>query len=136
MWQAPAQATDTHYIQSSSQHREIFFSFYRLGQVRCSRSHRQVWEPAKARLGFRLESTDPHGAAGWAAGQEMEERASVLTPQVLGAEGGLDQGRGQEMLQGTSSPCPAFSSVPTPLHGLPCRISESLAGGQEAGGGS
>ena len=108
MWQDLAQATDAHFIWSSSQHREIFLSFYRLGQVRCSRSGRQVWEPAKARLGFSLESTDPHGAAGWAAGREVEETASVLTPQGLGAEGGLDEGRGQEKLQGTSSPCPAW----------------------------
>ena len=108
MWQDLAQATDAHFIWSSSQHREIFLSFYRLGQVRCSRSGRQVWEPAKARLGFSLESTDPHRAAGWAAGREVEETASVLTPQGLGAEGGLHQGRGQEKLQGTSSPCPAW----------------------------
>ena len=108
MWQALAQAMDTHYIRSSSQHREIFISFYRLGQVRCSRSGRQVWEPAKARLGFSLESTDPHRAAGWAMEREVEETVSVLTPQGLRAEGGLDQGRGQEKLQGTSSPCPAW----------------------------
>ena len=106
MWQALAQAMDTHYIRSSSQHRDIFISFYRLGQVRCSRSGRQVWEPAKARLGFSLESTDPHRAAGWRAGREVEETASVLIPQGLGSEGDLEQGRGQEKLQGTSSLCP------------------------------
>ena len=141
MWQALAQATDTHYIWSSSQHREIFFSFYRLGQVRCSRSERQAWEAAKARLGFSLEFADPHRAAGWAAGQEVEETSSVLTPQDLGAEGGLDQGRGQEKLQGTSSLCPtwpwgfALLCLP-PSMGCPGLTSESLAGGQEAGGGS
>ena len=97
---------DTHYIQFSSQHREIFISFYRLGQKRCSRSERQVWEPAKARLGFSLESTDPHIAAGWRAGREVEETASVLIPQGLGSEGDLEQGRGQEKLLGTSSLCP------------------------------
>ena len=126
MWQALAQAMDTHYIRSSSQHREIFISFYRLGQVRCSRSGRQVWEPAKARLGFSLESTDPHRAAGWAAGREVEETASVLKPQGLGT-GGLEQGRGQEMLQGASSPCPAWPwrlalLCPHPSMGCPASL--------------
>ena len=59
-------------------------------------------------MGFSLESADPHRAAGWAMEREVEETVSVLTPQGLGAEGGLDQGRGQEKLQGTSSPCPAW----------------------------
>ena len=124
MWQALAQATDTHYIWSSSQHREIFISFYRLGQKRCSRSERQVWEPAKARLGFSLESTDPHRAAGWRAGREVEETASVLIPQGLGSEGDLEQGRGQEKLQGTSSLCPTWPwglalLCPPPIMGCP-----------------
>ena len=127
MWQALAQAMDTHYIQFSSQHREIFISFYRLGQKRCSRSERQVWEPAKARLGFSLESTDPHRAAGWRAGREVEETASVLIPQGLGSEGDLEQGRGQEKLEGTSSLCPTWPwglalLCPPPIMGCPASL--------------
>ena len=101
----------------------------------------QVWEAAKARLGFSVDSADPHRSTGWAAGREVEETASVLTPQGLGAEGGLHQGRGQEKLQGTFSPCPAWPwglalLYPPPSMGCPGLTPESLAEGQEAGGGS
>ena len=106
MWQDLAQATDAHFIWSSSQHREIFLSFYRLGQVRCSRSGRQVWEPAKARLGFSLESTDPHGAAGWAAGREVEETASVLTSRVWEQKEAWTKGEGRRSSRGPPLPVP------------------------------
>lgn len=91
---------------------------------------------AKARLGFSSELADACRAVGLEAGRELEEMASVVMLQDLGAGGSLDKGRGQEELQG----CWGTPSLPhlaleapsaVPAHdGCPGFTSESLTGQQ------
>ena len=92
---------------------------------------------AKAKLGFSSESADACRAVGLEVGRELEETASVVTLQDLGAGGSLDKGREQEKLQGcwgTSSPCPTWPwglpLLSPPPDGCPGFTSESLTGQQ------
>lgn len=99
---------------------------------------------AKARLGLSSGSTEPHRAAGLAAGRELKATGSVVPPQGLGAGAVTGtKGEARRSLQGcwrTSSPHlarpPGFPSAapPSPWAVLSSLLSHLLDGGAGLGG--
>ena len=100
----------------------------------------QVWEEAKSRLGFSLESADHTEQLGGQQGKGGGNSLCVDTPgsggrRRLGPRERAGEAPG-DLLSLSHLALGTCSAVPTPSMGCPGLTSESLAGGQEAGGGS